>query len=186
MTTRAPAAPNALLTMISSTALSASVWFVADQNAFAQREAVGFHYAFAEAGGEFLRSSNVVKCPGSGGGNAVFLHESLGENLGRFELRRLLVHAPDSQAVLLEQIHDAERQRIVRPDDGKIHFLLLREGKQLGQILRTDVDAFHRRFRSLRGVPARCRRCLARTTSAWRAAIARVSRPGRVRVRPNR
>ena len=44
--------------------------------------------------------------------------------------------------MFLEQIHDAQRERIVRADDGEINFLFLREGEQLGQIFRADVDAF--------------------------------------------
>ena len=77
--------------------------------------------------------------------DAVFLHELLRENFGRLELRRLLVRPPDAQAVFLEQIHDAQRQRIVRPDDGEVGFLFLREREQLRQIFRADVDAFDRR-----------------------------------------
>ena len=67
-----------------------------------------------------------------------------------FELRRLLVHAPDLQAVLLKQIHDAKRQRVVRADDGEIHLLLLREREQLGQIFRANVDAFNLLIRIVR------------------------------------
>ena len=75
--------------------------------------------------------------------------------------------APDAQAVFLEQIHDAERERIVRADDGEIDFLFLREGEQLGQIFRAEVDAFDRATAVLApAVPARCRHCRARTTSA--------------------
>ena len=160
----------------------------ANQNAFAQRKAVGFHHAFAASEAQnFFAAADVGESSGRRRGDAVFLHEFLGENLGRLELRGFLVHAPDSQAVFLEQIHDAQRQRIVRTDDGEINFLFLRECEQLGQILRADVDAFDRRCRfSARPSPARCRRCPARTTFAWRAATARVSRPARVRVRPNR
>ena len=59
-------------------------------------------------------------------------------------MRGFLVHAPDAQTVFLEQIHDAQRERIVRPDDGEFDFLFPRECEQLRQILRADVDAFDR------------------------------------------
>jgi hypothetical protein len=74
------------------------------------------------------------------------LPPSVAANLfGRLELRRLLVHAPDFQAVFLEQIHDAQRQRVVRADDGEINFHFLREREQPRQIFRADVDTFDRR-----------------------------------------
>ena len=141
----------------------------ANQNAFAERQAVGLHGAFAVQRCRQMPwppTSPAVKRPGRGRRDAVFLHEVLGENLGRLELRGLLVRPPDAQAVFLEQIHDAQRERIVRPDDGEIDFLFLREREQLGQILRADVHALDRARHFSRAVPARCRRCPARTTVA--------------------
>jgi hypothetical protein len=74
------------------------------------------------------------------------LHEVLRENLRRLELRRLLVRAPDALTVLLEQIDDAESQRVVRTDDGEGNLVLLCEREQLRQILGADADAFDRRL----------------------------------------
>ena len=59
-------------------------------------------------------------------------------------MRGLLVHAPNLQAVPLKQIYNAKRERIVRPDDGEIYLLLLREREQLGQIIRCEVDTLDR------------------------------------------
>ena len=119
----------------------------ANQNAFAERQAVGLHRAFAaQRRRKFLGRHRLAgKRPGTRSRDAVFLHELLGENLGRLELRGLLVRPPDAQAVFLEQIHDAQRQRIVRADDREFDFLFLREREQLRQIFRADVHAFDRR-----------------------------------------
>jgi hypothetical protein len=58
---------------------------------------------------------------------------------------RLSGSRPKSSVPFLEQIHDAERQRIVRPDDGEFDFLFPRECQQFRQIFRADVDAFDQR-----------------------------------------
>jgi hypothetical protein len=76
----------------------------------------------------------------------------LRENFGRFKLCRLLVRPPNPQAVFLEQIHNAERERIVRPDDGEFDFLLLREREQFRQIICADVDALDGFLRFLRSL----------------------------------
>ena len=173
--------------MISSTAFSASAWFAQIKTPLpsARPSAFTTHLPPSVAA-KFLRRGHVGKCSRRGGRDAVFLHELLGENLGRLELRGFLVHAPDLQAVFLEQIHDAQRERIVRADDGEFNFLFLREGQQFRQIFRADVRRIRPARRFWRGVPAQCRRCPARTTSAWRAATAPVSKPARVHVRRNR
>ncbi len=60
-------------------------------------------------------------------------------------MRGFLVRPPNPQAVFLEQIHDAQRERIVRADDGEFDFLFLREREQFRQIFGANVDAFDRR-----------------------------------------
>ena len=84
---------------------------LADENAFAEREPVRLHCATAiERRGEVPGGGGIRKDFRASGGNAVALHEVLRINLRRFELCRLLGWSPDAQAVLLEQIHDAESQ----------------------------------------------------------------------------
>ena len=72
------------------------------------------------------------------------LHEALRENFRGFELRGFLVRSPNAQAVLFEQIDDAEGQRIVGANDREVRAHLAREGEQPGQVLGGDVDAFDR------------------------------------------
>ncbi len=139
---------------------------VADQDAFAERQTVGFDGATsAERGGEARSGGGIGEGAGAGGRDAVFLHEPLGEDLGGFELGGLLVRAPDAQAVLLPEVHDAERQGIVRPDDGEVGAVFLGEGAQAGQVLRAEVDALDGGAVLAPGVPGRCRHCRGRTTS---------------------
>ena len=57
--------------------------------------------------------------------------------------------------MLLEQVHDAERERVVRADDGEVNFRFLREREQCGQIFRADGDAFDT-FRRTGSLPVRC------------------------------
>ena len=93
----------------------------ADQDAFAQRQAVGFDGATsAQRGGKARRGGGVGEGARARGGDAVLLHEPLGEDFGGLELGGLPVRAPDAQPVFLPQIHDAQRQRIVRADDGEV------------------------------------------------------------------
>src|ERR1019366_6047107 len=61
------------------------------------------------------------------------------------ELRGFLVRPPYSQSVFLEQIHDAERERIVRANDGEVGFLFLRKREQLRQILRAEIHTLDQR-----------------------------------------
>ena len=118
----------------------------ANQNTFAEREAIGFHHALAaERSAKSFRRRHVRKCSRRRRRDAVFLHELLRENLGRFELRGLLVHAPNFPTVLLKQIHDAQRERVVRADHGEINFIFLRECEQFRQIFGADIDALNRR-----------------------------------------
>ena len=69
----------------------------------------------------------------------------LREDFGGLELGGFLVRPPDAQAVLPEQIHDAQRQRIVRPDDGEVGAVLPGEGAQAGQVFGAELDALDRR-----------------------------------------
>ena len=112
----------------------------ANQNAFAQREAVGFHHAFAaSAGGKFLRGGNVVERSGAAVGMPYFSMNFWEKTLDDSNCAAFWFGPQILQAVFLEQIHDAQRQRVVRADDGEINFLLLREGEQLRQIFRAEL-----------------------------------------------
>ena len=57
----------------------------------------------------------------------------------------------------LKQIHDAERQRIVRPDDGKADLLVFGKGEQSRQIFRLNVDALDGRTVAGRTLPGDAR-----------------------------
>ena len=46
--------------------------------------------------------------------------------------------------MLAEQIHDAERQRVVGSDDGEVGVVLPGEGMEGGQVFRAEVDALDR------------------------------------------
>ena len=146
MTMFAPAAPKALPARDFVNRLVRFRHACTNQNAFAERQTIGFHRAFAiQRSREFLCQSRGGKRSSACGRDAVFLHEILGENFGRLELRGFLVRSPDPPAVFLEQIHDAQRQRIVRPDDGEFDFLFLRKGEQLRQIPGAKVHALDER-----------------------------------------
>src|SRR5262245_31273021 len=118
----------------------------AKQNAFAQRQSVGLHRATAfEGGSKLFCGRRVREGAGSGGGNAIPLHELLGENFGGLELRGLLIRAPNPQSVLSEQIHNAKGQRIVGTDDRKVGLVLRGKTQQARQIFGADGHAFDAR-----------------------------------------
>ena len=115
----------------------------ADEDAFAQGEAVGFDGAApAQGGGEARGGGRIGEGAGARGGDAIFLHELLGEDLGGLEPGGLLVRAPDAQAILLEQIHDAQGEGVVGADDGEVGALFLGEGEQAGEVFGAEGDAF--------------------------------------------
>ena len=75
----------------------------ANQNAFAERQAIGLNRTTPPKTGKgSWPPSRRRKRPGPRRRNAVFLHEILGKNFGRLELRGFLVRPPDAQAVFLE------------------------------------------------------------------------------------
>jgi len=56
----------------------------------------------------------------------------------------LAVWPPDAQALSLKEVHDAQSQRMVRPDHRKIDLEVFRQGEQAGQVFRRDGGAPHR------------------------------------------
>ena len=187
MTMFAPAPPKVLLTSTSSMAWSACAMSRQIKHAFAERQAVGFDGATsAQRGGEARGGGEIGEGARARGRDAVLLHEPLREDLRGFELSGLLVRAPDAPAVLLPQIHDAQRQRIVRPDDREVGALLLREGTEPGQILRAEVDALDGRAVFRQAFPGDAG--IARRAPHLRdvRATAPVSRPARARARRSR
>ena len=114
---------------------------VAEQDALAQGQAIGLDgAAAAEGGGESAGGLGVGEAAGPGGRDAVPFHELLGKDLRGLELGGLAVGPPDAQSVLLEEVHDAQRQGIVGADDGEVGAVFLDEGQQLGQILGVERD----------------------------------------------
>ena len=104
-----------------------------DDDAFAERQAVGFHdERIAHGAAEFLRLDAVGKTARARGRQAVALHEFLRENLRRFELRGVLRGAEDAQAVALEKIDDARGERVVWADDGEVDALVFGELHERG------------------------------------------------------
>jgi hypothetical protein len=112
---------------------------VADQNAFAEGEPVDFNRAAAfELAREIFGGSDVAERAGFGGGDAVFLHEVLGENFGGFELGGFFVCAPNAVAAGLEEIDDAEGEWVVWTDDGEVGFVLFDEVQEGGKVFGAD------------------------------------------------
>ena len=113
---------------------------VADQDAFAERQAVRFDGATASKRSRKAgRGGGIREGAGARGRDAMFLHEPLGEDFGRLKLGGLLARAPDAPPILLPQIYNTERERVVRPDDGEVGALFLGEGAEPGQIFRTQA-----------------------------------------------
>ena len=118
-------------------------------------------------------------------GHAMFLHETLGESLRRFELRRSLVRPPQIRKTLaLKQIHDPKTQRIIRPHHGQVDPLLFCERQAAPeapprQPSRTPPNSYFRR-----AVPRQRRHSPARTTSATHGATAPASKPAHAHGRP--
>src|SRR5215203_5615869 len=107
-----------------------------NDHSLAQRKAIGLDDTTSgERSGEIFCVTWVGKCSRARRRDAVPLHEVLRENFRRLELRGLLVHAPNAEALRLKQIDDAECERIVRADDTEVRLFLLRERQQARQVL---------------------------------------------------
>ncbi len=110
-----------------------------------------------------------------GGGNAVALHELLGENLAALELRSLARRAQDGQTAARKLVSDAEGQRQLRTHNRKV-------GAQRCGEIGGGRHVLSDRAGRIQRAP-QFRRCLAHTRSSRLRRAAQVSRPGRVRGR---
>jgi hypothetical protein len=72
-----------------------------------------------------------------GGGNVVPLQEALGEALAGLEHGRGFGGPKDAQAALLKGVHNAERERELRADDGEPGLLVQRELTMASRFLRS-------------------------------------------------
>ena len=119
---------------------------MADENAFAEGETVGFHGATAiEFVSKIFGGGGVVERASFGRRDAIFLHEILGENFGGFELGGFFVWAPNAQAARLKKINDAEGQRVVGADDGEVGFMFVGEFEERREIFGADRDVLDHR-----------------------------------------
>ena len=108
-------------------------------------------------------------------GNAVALHEFLGEALARFQLRGCACRPKDRPSPPLEFIHHAQGQRQFRSHHGKIR------AEPGGQLHHASRGSSGRPQRTRH--PPRYRHCPGRSTASSLAAIAAASRRSRVRDR---
>ena len=102
----------------------------AQNHALAQGQTVGLHHKAAFRLGVQVADRPVIIVEGfvSGGGNAVFLHQVLGEHLAALDDGGLLVGAEGGNARLPEHVHQPQAQRIIRGHHHIVHLLLLAEG----------------------------------------------------------
>ena len=90
-----------------------------DDDALAEREAVGLdHDGDGAALHVFERGVDVVEDLVGGGGDAVLLHEALGEDLAALYLGGALEGAEGGYAGLVERVHHAEAEGVVGRHDG--------------------------------------------------------------------
>src|SRR6185437_4251362 len=103
-----------------------------DDDAFAGGETVGLDNegiiaGFDVAAGVF----GMIEDAELGGWHIGMTHDALGENLARFELRRLARRPKNTQTGFLEVIDDATRQRFLRPHHGQRNLLFADERDEL-------------------------------------------------------
>ncbi len=67
-------------------------------------------------------------------------HKSFGKTLGRFQPRRFLAGAEDTQAGGLKQIDNPGSENVIRTHDGEIDRLPAREDQQLIEFREFEVD----------------------------------------------
>ena len=99
-----------------------------NHHALAGRQAVVFEDGRERTGRDIGKCFVVVRKSLIGGcGNAVFLHEPLGELLGALDGRSSLRVAEHREACGAEGVRQTGRQRRLRPDDRQVHGILNRE-----------------------------------------------------------
>jgi hypothetical protein len=136
----------------------------ANQNAFAEREAVGFHHAFAAERAQRLRRPAIEKFRPRRR-DAVFLHELLGENLRRLELRGFLVRPQMRRPFFWNKSTMPSASGLSGPTTVRSIFFSCANASSFGQILRADVHAFDgrgfwRAFLRDAGVAGRAPHCV--------------------------
>jgi hypothetical protein len=111
-------------------------------HAFAQSQPVRFDGAFpAQFGREFFGWAGGGENLRARGGDSMLLHEVLGKGFRGLKLGGPAVWPPNAQAVLLKEVHNAQGQRIVRPNDREINSMFLGQRKQGRQVFRRDIGA---------------------------------------------
>lgn len=121
-------------------------------DALAQGQAVGLDHGGDGGGLEISqRLVHVVKDGVLGGGDVVFLHEVLGEDLAALQDGGSLVGAEAGNADGFQPVHRAQDQGIVGGNDREINGVVLGEGGDGVQIFCPDARCRWRR--------RRCRRC---------------------------
>ena len=116
---------------------------LADQHALAQRQAVGLddHRVFALGLDVLHDLGRVIECLILGGGDAVFLHQVLGEDLGCLNAGSSLVRAKGRDANLCQRVHHAQRQGVILRHHDIIKFFFGRKGHHGLHIRGLDVLA---------------------------------------------
>jgi hypothetical protein len=127
---------------------------VRHDDALAGREAVRLEHArHAERLERLLRLAARLADLGVRRRDAVLLHEELREDLRALELGGEPVRPEGRQPPARELVHEAERERQLRPDDGQVDLHRLREVRQLDHVLDADREAGRERGHA--GVPRR-------------------------------
>ncbi len=123
-----------------------------DDNALAGGKPVGFDdYRWVLLAGVCLCLFQVGKAGATGAGDAVPLHEFLGEDLAGLYLGGALAGAEDGQAIGKECIGDARGEGTFRADDGKVDAFPLGEFQQRLDIFSFDIHVLRQFCRP--GVP---------------------------------
>ena len=116
-----------------------------DQHALAQRQAVGLDDDGEGGGFQILqRLGGVVEDLVAGGGDAVLLHQVLGEHLAGLDAGGLGIRAEAGDARLVKPVHAAQGQGIVRSHHSEIDIMGLGEVHDGGNVLGTDLRDAHR------------------------------------------
>ena len=116
---------------------------LADEDALAQRQAVRLddHRPFALRPDVVEGLGGVVKGLVGGGGDAVFLHQVLGKDLGRLDPGGRLVGAEGGDAHRRQRVHHAEGQGVVLGDHDVVEGLLFGKGDHRLHVGGLDVLA---------------------------------------------
>ena len=113
-----------------------------DDDALAQREAVGLDHDGDGAALDVLeRGVRVLEDLVGRRGDAVLLHEALGEDLAALNLGRAPEGAEGGDAGVGQRVDHAEAEGVVRRDDGVVYALLARVGDDAVDVRGGDIGA---------------------------------------------